>query len=54
MRAYIDESGHESMGWMFLAGYLGNEDQWGKFVERVDGWSWATEKVSPHDRLALE
>lgn len=31
MRAYIDESGHESKGWMFLAGYLGKEDQWRKF-----------------------
>jgi hypothetical protein len=32
MRAYIDESGHEGKGWMFLAGYLGNEDQWRAFV----------------------
>jgi hypothetical protein len=32
MRAYIDESGHEGKGWMFLAGYLGNEDHWRSFV----------------------
>jgi hypothetical protein len=32
MTAYIDESGHESKGWMFLAGYLGTEDQWKAFV----------------------
>jgi hypothetical protein len=32
MTAYIDESGHEGKGWMFLAGYLGNEDQWKTFV----------------------
>lgn len=32
MTAYIDESGHEGKGWMFLAGYLGNEDQWSRFV----------------------
>jgi len=31
MRAYIDESGHEAKNWMFLAGYLGNEDQWKRF-----------------------
>src|SRR5208282_3715746 len=35
MRAYIDESGHEGKGWMFLAGYVGNEGQWGRFV---DAW----------------
>jgi hypothetical protein len=32
MTAYIDESGHEGKGWMFLAGYLGSEDQWKRFV----------------------
>jgi hypothetical protein len=32
LTAYIDESGHESKGWMFLAGFLGNEDQWKGFV----------------------
>ena len=32
MRAYIDESGHEGKNWMFLAGYLGNEDQWRRFA----------------------
>jgi len=35
MRAFIDESGHEGKNWMFLAGYLGNEDQWTRFE---DAW----------------
>lgn len=26
--AYIDESGQEADEWVFIAGYLGNEDQW--------------------------
>lgn len=30
----MDESGHESKGWMFVAGYLGNEEQWKNFVPR--------------------
>jgi hypothetical protein len=34
MRAYIDESGHEQKGWMFLAGYLGNKDQWCDFAKK--------------------
>lgn len=34
LRAYIDESGHESKGWMFIAGYLGNEEQWQDFVPK--------------------
>ena len=33
-RAYIDEVGHEGKGWMFLAGFLGNEDQWKQFVPK--------------------
>lgn len=33
LTAYIDESGHEKhQGWMFLAGWLGNCDQWTQFV----------------------
>ncbi len=32
LRAYLDESGHESKGWMFLAGWLGNSEQWTKFA----------------------
>ena len=32
MRAYIDESGHEQKGWMFLAGFVGNNEQWTEFV----------------------
>jgi len=35
MRTYVDESGHEGKNWMFLAGYLGNEDQWRTFE---DAW----------------
>lgn len=31
LRAYLDESGHESKGWMFIAGYFGNNDQWRAF-----------------------
>lgn len=34
LRAYIDESGHESKGWMFLAGYLGREEHWSDFVPK--------------------
>jgi hypothetical protein len=34
LTAYIDESGHESRGWMFLAGFLGREDQWQEFVPK--------------------
>ena len=28
LTAYLDESGHETDGWMFVAGFLGNEQQW--------------------------
>lgn len=31
MKAYIDESGHESQGHVFLAGHIGTEDQWTSF-----------------------
>jgi len=34
LKAYIDESGHESKGWMFLAGFLGREEQWRDFVPK--------------------
>ena len=34
LRAYIDESGHESKGWMSLAGFLGREEQWRDFVPK--------------------
>ena len=29
---YLDESGHQGKGWTFVAGFLGNDEQWGKFV----------------------
>jgi hypothetical protein len=29
--AYLDETGQESKDWVFIAGFLGNEDQWRKF-----------------------
>jgi hypothetical protein len=32
LTAYIDESGHESKNWMFLAGFLGTDEQWKSFV----------------------
>ncbi len=32
LTAYLDESGHETKGWMFVAGFLGNDDQWKQFV----------------------
>jgi hypothetical protein len=33
--AYVDETGHElERGWTFLAGFLGNEDQWSNFVPK--------------------
>jgi hypothetical protein len=34
LRAYLDESGHEGDGYVFLAGYLGNEDQWRNLASR--------------------
>ncbi len=34
MRAYIDESGHESKGWIFVAGFVGTEQQWTDFVPK--------------------
>jgi hypothetical protein len=30
--AYLDESGHETKEWMFVAGFLGEEDQWKELV----------------------
>jgi hypothetical protein len=27
LKVYIDESGHDGRGWMFLAGYIGSEEQ---------------------------
>jgi hypothetical protein len=32
LRLYLDESGHESKGWTFIAGFLGNDQQWSKFI----------------------
>ena len=32
LRAYLDESGHESKDWMALAGYIGHKEQWRKFT----------------------
>src|SRR2546422_542443 len=32
LTAYVDESGHETKDWMFVAGFLGNDEQWKKFV----------------------
>ncbi len=32
LTAYLDESGHETKGWMFVAGFLGNDEQWKQFV----------------------
>jgi hypothetical protein len=32
LTAYVDESGHETKDWMFVAGFLGNDDQWKKFA----------------------
>jgi hypothetical protein len=33
LTAYVDESGHEGKGWMFLAGWLGNCEQWTNFAD---------------------
>jgi hypothetical protein len=30
--AYVDESGHETKHWMFVAGFMGNDEQWKRFV----------------------
>jgi len=32
LTAYLDESGQETKGWMFVAGFLGNDEQWKQFV----------------------
>ena len=32
LTAYLDESGHEAKEWMFVAGFLGNEEQWTNLV----------------------
>jgi hypothetical protein len=31
LTAYLDESGHEQRDWQFVAGFFGNDEQWGKF-----------------------
>jgi uncharacterized protein DUF3800 len=31
MKAYLDESGHESKGHVFLAGHIGTDEQWAAF-----------------------
>jgi len=33
LTAYIDESGHEGKGWMFLAGWVGDCSQWKHFAD---------------------
>jgi len=30
--AYVDESGHETKEWMFVAGFMGDDEQWKQFV----------------------
>jgi hypothetical protein len=32
LTAYLDESGHETKEWMFVAGFLGNDEQWKKLA----------------------
>ena len=32
--AYLDETGQETRDWVFIAGYLGNKEQWHEFEER--------------------
>jgi hypothetical protein len=34
LRAYLDESGHESKGWMALAGFIGRREQWLDFIPK--------------------
>jgi hypothetical protein len=29
---YLDESGHETSSWMFVAGFIGNDEQWKELV----------------------
>src|SRR6266481_3768000 len=38
LTAYLDESGHETKDWMFVAGFLGKENQW---KELVPSWKEA-------------
>lgn len=30
--AYLDETGQQTNGWVFVTGFLGNEEQWSQFV----------------------
>ncbi len=32
LTAYLDETGHETSNWTFVAGFLGNDEQWKKLV----------------------
>ena len=32
--AYLDETGQQANGWIFVAGFLGNKEQWDNFVPR--------------------
>jgi hypothetical protein len=41
LTAYLDETGRESKDYVFIAGHVGNEDQWKKFAEK---WSAARGK----------
>jgi hypothetical protein len=34
LKAYIDESGQETSGWTFVAGFIGTEEQWQEFTPR--------------------
>jgi hypothetical protein len=34
LTAYLDESGHESRGNVFIAGHIGNESQWKHFIAK--------------------
>lgn len=41
LTAYLDESGQESKEYVFVAGFLGNDEQWKQFAEK---WKLALQK----------
>jgi len=45
--AYVDESGQEQKNWMFVAGFVGNDDQW-----RTTATAWK-EAIAPRKTLHM-
>jgi hypothetical protein len=47
LTAYVDESGQEQKNWMFLAGFVGNDEQW---RSALDAWRTA---IAPRETLHM-